>query len=375
MRSLTTGRGRYADSLRAAYWCRPRRGANIWGRRTDFARPAGISSMRRRDLLIGGLLATSWPTRSPAQPKGRVRQILLIGHAWSEPWITGTGSPWWAMFMSELRHHGYAEGANLLVSRHEGWLRDWPRVREDILRLSPDVMVTTSLQWARRLGAVSDTIPIVVSALSPVEQGLIASLARPAGNITGIAIDIGPDFHGKQLDFLLETAPKVSHVACLGADTAYPGMRQLWGEAKQRGVSVQEFLFSDNYEPVFTGMVQQGANAVLVLAEAKHISRISLIARLARQHQLPLVSPFRRLTEMGGLMSYGVDWTDIDRRLAVYAARILDGAKPSDLPVEQPSRFELVLNLQAAEHLGLSFPPSLMFLADDVIERDQPSPP
>ena len=327
--------------------------------------------MRRRDLIFGGLLATSSATRVTAQSTDRARQLLLIGHAWSEPWTSGSESPWWASFLDELRRRGYAEGTNLLVSRHEGWPKDWPLVMEDLVRLSPDVIVTSSLDWARRLRGVNRTIPIVVSALSPIEQGLVASLARPDANITGVAIDIGPALHGKQLDFLLEAAPNVSHVACLGAETAYPGMRQLWSEANKRGVSVQEFPFSYFYEHVFAAMVRDGAKAVLVLAEAKYVPRASLIAGLARQHRLPLISPFRRLTESGGLMSYGVDWTDTDRRLATYAARILDGAKPSDLPFEQPSKFELVLNLEAAEHLGLSFPPSLLARADEVVERDR----
>jgi putative tryptophan/tyrosine transport system substrate-binding protein len=329
--------------------------------------------MRRRDLIIGGLFTASLATRVTAQPRDRTRQILLIGQAWSEPWVSGSESVWWAILIDELRRHGYAEGANLLVSRHSDWPKDWPWVMEDIVRLSPDVIVTSSLDWARRLRAVNRTIPIVVSALSPVEQGLVSNLARPDGNFTGVAIDIGPELHGKQLDLLLEAAPSVSHIACLGADTAYPGMRQLWSEARRRGVSVQEFPFSYFYEPVFAAMVRDGAEAVLILAEAKHLPRVSLIARLARQHRLPLISPFRRMTEVGGLMSYGVNWNDIDRRLAGYAARILDGAAPSDLPFEQPSKFELVLNLQAAEHLGLSFTPSLLVRADEVVERDRSS--
>jgi putative tryptophan/tyrosine transport system substrate-binding protein len=327
--------------------------------------------MRRRDLMIGGLLATSLAARVTAQPKDRTRQLLLIGKAWSEPWISGSESPWWEVFIIELRSHGYVEGANLVVSRHGGWPRDWPRVVGEIRRLSPDVIVTSSLDWARRLRGVNSAIPIVVSALSPIEQGLVSNLARPDGNITGVAIDIGPDLHAKQLDFLLEVAPAVSHVACFGADTTYPGMRQLWSEAKRRGVGVQEFPFSDFYEPMFAAMVRDGANAVLVLAESKHLARLSLIARLAREHRLPLISPFRALTEAGGLLSYGVDGKDIDRRLAAYAARLLGGARASELPFEQPSKFELILNLQAAEYLGLSFPPSLLALADEVVERDR----
>ena len=211
-------------------------------------------------------------------------------------------------------------------------------------------------------------IPIVVSSLSPIEQEVIASL-RSSGNITGIAIDFGPDFYSKQLDLLLEAAPKVSHVAFLGAERAYFGMRQLWRDAQQRGVSIQEFLYLHNYEALFSSMVREGATAVLILADAKQVPHADRIARLARQYRLPLISPFRRLTEAGALMSYGIDWSGVDRGLAVYSARVLGGTKPSELPFEQPSRYELVLNLQTADDLGLTFPGSIMAFVDDMLER------
>jgi putative tryptophan/tyrosine transport system substrate-binding protein len=333
--------------------------------------------MRRRDLIVGGLLAPSFAARGSAQPKDRVRQLLLIGHAWSDRATADPASPQWSVFLNELQRHGYAVGVNLTASWREGvedWggpKDEWAEVMDDIRRLSPDVIVTTSHGWARALNAVISTIPIVVSALSPIEQEVISGLTRASGNITGMAIDFGPDFYSKQLDLLLEVAPKVSYVALLGSDRAYRGMRQLWRDAKQRGVGIQEFLYSNNYEARFSAMVREGATAVLILADANHIAHTDRIARLARQYRLPLMSPFRRLTEAGGLMSYGIDWSGVDRGLAVYTARVLGGAKPSELPFEQPSRYEFVLNLQTADDLGLTFPNSLMAFADDMLERDR----
>ena len=333
--------------------------------------------MRRRDLILGGVLAASFAPRASAQPKERVRQLLLIGNAWSDRVPPDPVSPRWSVFLDELRRHGYTAGVNLAASWREGvedWggpRDEWAEVMDDIRRLSPDVIVTTSHGWARLLNSVMGTIPIVVSALSPIEQGVISSLARPSGNVTGIAVDLGPGFYSKQLDLLLEAAPKISHVAFLSAERVYRGMRQLWREANQRGVSIQEFHYTDDYEAVFKSMVLNGANAVLILADANHARRIDLIARLAKQHRLPVMSPFRRLTEAGGLLSYGVDWTEIDRRLATYTARVLGGTKPSDLPFEQPSHLELVLNVQTAEYLGLTFSSSLMAFADDILERDR----
>ena len=168
---------------------------------------------------------------------------------------------------------------------------------EEIRRTPPDLIATNSVTWARRLTAVNGTIPILIAALSPVEHGLVASLARPDGNVTGIAIDVGPDLFGAQLDLLLDVALDASHVARLGADAAYPGLRQLWSEGNRRGVGVQEFSCPDRYEPVFLAMVREGAKAILVLPETKHVVYARTVAELARQHRLPLISPFRRLTE------------------------------------------------------------------------------
>ncbi|KFG70766.1 ABC transporter substrate binding protein [Microvirga sp. BSC39] len=170
--------------------------------------------MRRRDLIVGGLLATSFSTRISAQPKERVRQLLLIGHAWSDRVTADPASPRWSVFLNELRHNGYVVGVNLAVSWREGvedWgppRDEWAEVMDDIRRLSPDVIVTTSHSWALNLNAVISTIPIVVSALSPVEQEVVPSLAQRSGNITGIAIDSGPEIYNKQLDLLLEEAPR-----------------------------------------------------------------------------------------------------------------------------------------------------------------------
>ena len=314
--------------------------------------------MRRRDLIVGGLLATSFSTRISAQPKDRVRQLLLIGHAWSDRVTADPTSPRWSVFLNELRHHGYTAGVNLAVSWREGvedWgppRDEWAEVMDDIRRLSPDAIVTTSHSWARNLNAVIRTIPIVVSALSPVEQEVIPSLAQRSGNITGIAIDSGPDFYSKQIDLLLEAAPKVSHVAFLGSERAYRGMRQLWREAKQRGVGIQEFLYSDSYDDLFGTMVREGATAVLVLADAKQIGHIDRLARLSRQHRLLLMSPFRRLTEAGGLMSYGIDWSGVDRGLAVYTARVLGGTKPSELPFDSQAATNLCLISRRPMTLG-----------------------
>ena len=211
----------------------------------------------------------------------------------------------------------------------------------------------------------------------PLGEGLTPSLATPGGSITGIATDTGPALLGKQLEFLLEAVPRVRHLACLGGRWPYAGMRTLWTDAQRRGVTVQEFVVhaqfrhvsrESNYDDAFSALLRDGAEAVLVLDDPEHLSHAATIAELSLRHRLPVVSPFRTLSEAGGLMSYGPDWDELERRRAVYVARILDGARPKELPFEQPSRLQFVLNLKTAKALGLTIPFSLLARADEVIE-------
>jgi putative ABC transport system substrate-binding protein len=290
------------------------------------------------------------------------------------------GPPWHA-FIAELRQRGYAEGQNLLIDRHVGeehyWKGRLDKLAEIVAR-APEVIVVTSSFWARRARIITSTIPIVALTSNPADEGLVSSLARPSGNITGLSTDAGPALLGKRLDLLLQAAPDCSHIACLGAGASTnPDMRAFWRDARSRGVTAQEFLvhrqFSALYEEAryvaaFAAMVRDGANAVLVFGDAEHLPHASGIAALALKYRMPLISPFRQLTEAGGLMSYGADWIDLERRRAAYVARILDGARPEDLPFEQPAQFEFVVNLKTAQALGRPLPTSLVSLADDLIE-------
>jgi putative tryptophan/tyrosine transport system substrate-binding protein len=239
------------------------------------------------------------------------------------------------------------------------------------------VIVVDASHWARGINAVKGTIPIVALVSNPLGEDLTSSLAAPGSSITGIATDTGPALLGKQYDLLLEAAPHLRHVACCGAIWPYAGMRTLWSDARQRGVSVQEFVVHSQfrhasralrYADAFSALLRDGADAVLMLNDPEHLSNADAIADLGLRHRVPLVSPFRTLTEAGGLMSYGPDWDELERRRAVYVARILDGATPQELPFEQPSRFEFMINLKTAEALSITISPSLLARADEVIE-------
>jgi putative ABC transport system substrate-binding protein len=192
-----------------------------------------------------------------------------------------------------------------------------------------------------------------------------------------VTTDAGPTALSKQLELLLEAAPDCTHVACLGATYTNPGMRLLWQDAQSRSVSVQEFLVyrlfragsaPERYANAFSALLRDGAKAVLVLDNVEHLSEASTIAELALKHHLPLVSPYRPLTEVGGLMSYGPNWETLERRRAAYVARILDGARPEELPFEQPTEFEFVVNLASARKLDRNLPAALLAFADELVQ-------
>jgi ABC-type uncharacterized transport system substrate-binding protein len=333
--------------------------------------------MRRREflLIVGGAV---WPSGAGAQPaiKG-TRRIAIVSVRGPVGTISEESSSTWRAFFTELRRRGYAEGNNLVVDRAaiDTGYKNVPSPINELIQRAPEVIVVDASHWARGINAVKGTIPIVALVSNPLGEDLSSSLAAPGSSITGIATDTGPALLGKQFDLLLEAAPHSRHVACFGAIWPSAGMRRLWSDARQRGVSVQEFVVhaqfrqsSRAYADAFSALLRDGADAVLVLNDPEHLSDPDAIAELGLRHRVPLISPFRTLTEAGGLMSYGPNWDELERRRAVYVARILDGATPQELPFEQPSRFEFVVNLKTARALGIEIPPTLLARADEVIE-------
>lgn len=310
----------------------------------------------------------------------QTRRIAVVHLSRTET-VAASGSPSWRTFFAELSELGYVEGRNLAVARHQvepsGFLDSGPDVAADIVGSAPELIVAPSGGWARRIRIATTTIPIVVLTSDPVGEELIPSLAHPGGNITGVATDAGPAVLSKQLELLHEAAPDCTHVACLGATYTNAGMRSLWRDAQSHGVSIQEFLVHrqfragstrERYTNAFSAMLRDGAKAVLVLDNVEHLAEAATIADLALEHRLPLVSPYRPLTEAGGLMSYGPNWETLERRRAAYVARILDGATPEHLPFEQPTAFEFVVNLTSAHTLGRSLSPALLAFADQLVQ-------
>jgi putative ABC transport system substrate-binding protein len=267
------------------------------------------------------------------------------------------------------------EGQNIAIEYRwaDGKYERLPALAAELVRLKVEVIVTSAPPVPLAAKQATSTIPIVfTSAADPVAAGLVASLARPGGNITGLA-DIDPLVVGKHLELLKEVAPKVSRLAVLRNpdNQGHPTtLRQAEGAARALGVQlhVLEARTPAEIDAAFAAMRSQQAGGVLVLRDAFFFVQQTQIVALAAKNRLPAVYGWRQIVEAGGLMAYGASLPQMWRRAATYVDKILKGAKPADLPVEQPTKFELVINLKTAKALGLSLSPSLLQRADEVIQ-------
>jgi putative ABC transport system substrate-binding protein len=278
-------------------------------------------------------------------------------------------------FQQGLRALGYVEGQNLVIEYRyaEGQAEQLPELAAELVRLEVEVMVAGGAPTIRAAQHATRTIPIVMGGTADaVAQGFIASLARPGGNITGVS-GLGLELHGKRLELLKETVPQSVRIAVL-ANPASPyhasRMHDLTAAAQTLGVHLHivELRRAEELDSAFAAMVQARADALLVAEDALLLSRLrGRTVDLAATHRLPAMYGWRQSVEAGGLMSYGRNIPEYHRRAATYVDKILKGATPADLPVEQPTTFELVINLKTAQALGLTIPPTLLFQADEII--------
>ena len=278
-------------------------------------------------------------------------------------------------FRQGLRELGYAEGKNILIEQRyaEGKLNHMNELAAELVRLKVDVIVTVGPAATRPAKEATTAIPIVMGVDDdPVGNGFVASLARPGGNITGLAT-LAPEIGGKQLELLKEIVPRLSRVAVLGTSTQ-PGNAQSLREAELAAgalaVKLQylDVLRPEDIEAVFRTASNGRADAVLVLRAPIFFSHRKQIVDLAAKKQLPAMYYTTEYVEEGGLMTYGVSITDLFRRAATYVDKILKGAKPAELPIEQPTKFELVINLKTAKQIGLAIPTNVLARADKVIK-------
>ena len=320
-------------------------------------------------VIAGGLLAT--PLATEAQQAGRVYRIGILTNKASDP----AESRQWQAFRLGLQERGWIEGENILIEFRgaAGNSARAPELAADLVRRKVDLIVTRGSLFTGAAKAATSSIPIVfVAHADPVGSGHVASLARPGGNITGLAI-LQTELGSKGLELLRSVIPAVTRIAVLwhpGTPSAVPGLKALEGPARMLRLELQPVgaQSAAEFEGAFAAMARARAQAVLVLATPIFFGERQRLGELAIAHRLPTMFQVRDYAEAGGLMSYGADLADFYRRGAIHVDKILRGAKPADLPVEQPTKFELVVNLKTAKALGLTIPPSLLQRADQVIE-------
>jgi putative ABC transport system substrate-binding protein len=326
-----------------------------------------VKTQKLYNLLISVLLATV--SAAAAQQPAKIPRIgFLIASSPSA--IT----PRVEAFRQGLRELGYAEGKNIVIEFRfaEGKIDRLPDLAAELLRLKADILFSTGPQSTRAAKETSSTIPIVMGFDNdPVGNGFVASLARPGGNITGLST-LAPEISGKQLELLKEIVPRLSHVGVFGTSTQ-PGSAQAIKEielaAGALGLKVHFFDIPGpkDIETAFGRARTARVEAVLVLNSTVFNSQRAQIAELSVKHRLPTIYWATEFVEAGGLMTYSVSFTDLFRRAAIYVDKILKGAKPADLPVEQPTKFDLVINLKTAKQIGLTIPPNVLARADKVI--------
>jgi putative ABC transport system substrate-binding protein len=319
--------------------------------------------------LAGGLLTA--PLAAGAQPGRKVYQIGFLLHG-----SRGPREPLFQAFEQALREHGWVTGENLvIVYRYaEGKYDRLPALAAELVRLEPQVIVAVSTAAARATKDATSTIPIVMWGVSdPIGAGLIASFARPGGNVTGITITPTWEIMAKHLELLKEAVPRASRIGFLwnpANPTVAPGIRAVEKAALSRGVKLQLVgaQTPKEFEPAFRTMTEARADALLIYQESMFFTHLARLADLAVRHRLPTMCGLDGYAKAGGLMAYGVNFADAYRQAAGYVDKLLRGADPADLPVEQPTKFGLVINLTTAKALGLTIPPSLLQRADQVIE-------
>jgi len=319
-------------------------------------------------ILVAAVLL-AFAVRAKAQQTGKVSMIGMLSSG-----SVSTMKSRIDAFRQGLRELGYVEGKNIVIEYRyaEGKRERWPDLAAEVVRLKPDVIVVASNGFTAAAKQATSTIPIVVgSAGDLVGGGLVASLARPGGNVTG-STNITPDLSGKRLELLKEVVPKASRVAILWypSSSDEDDVKQTEIYARARGIRVQVVPVQsvDEFQQAFTVMKRENANALVIIQGSFTLFHRTALVELATKNQLPSMCVQAEWAEIGCLVSYGPDPIHQYYRAAIYVDKILKGAKPADLPVEQPMKFELVINLKTATQIGLTIPPNVLARAEKVIK-------
>ena len=326
--------------------------------------------MRRREFiaLVGGA-AAAWPlavrAQQPAMPVIGFLSSLAPGDA-------GFVLP---TFRDGLNETGLVEGSNIVIEYRwaDGKYERFPALVAELIAANVEVIVTAGTPAALAMKKATTTVPLVMVAVGdPVGTGLVPSLARPGANLTGLS-SVAPDLEGKRLQLLREVVPALSHVAMF-INSLNPfhvsSMRQARAAAQTMGIKLQlhDIRKSEDLDDAFAAIRKERPDAVLILADRVFLHNRERMIDFTKEQRLPNVNAYKELVEVGGLMSYGPSYEDMHKRAAIYVDKILKGAKPADLPIEQPSKFTFIVNLKAAKALGVTVPSQLLGLADELID-------
>jgi putative ABC transport system substrate-binding protein len=332
--------------------------------------------MKRREFLaLLSATAAAWPLAVRAEQAAKVARIgfMVTGSLRSPEQRVMTDS-----FLQGLRERGYVERQNIIIEYRaaDGQIERFTELAKELVELNLDLIVASNTPAARAAKQATTTIPIVVPVMGdPVGDGLAASLARPGGNITGMTF-LGPELATKRLELLKQALPTISRVAALwhpgayGESTMKHMLRAIEAGAGSLLVQLQlvEVQGAGEFDRAFGAMTRERADALIVLPSPMLFSERRHIVDLATRHRLPSIAMAREFVELGGLMAYGASLPDLFRRAGVYVDKIMQGTKPADLPVEQPTKFELAINLKTAKAFGIEMPDKLLVAADEVIE-------
>jgi putative tryptophan/tyrosine transport system substrate-binding protein len=327
--------------------------------------------MQRREFiaLLGGAAAV-WPHSARAQQTAKIPRIGLLS-----PFAPADTAPWHQAFLRGLSDLGWVDGKNIAIEyRYSDGKNDrLPKLIADLVRLKVDIIVTAVTNDTLAAKNAAGGIPIVMAAAGdPVATGIVASLARPGGNITGLS-QMNPELNGKRLELLKEIAPNISSLAVLlNPEDPISALGQNEIELPARKMKIEVHSFEVRNTPDLDKALQEATkarvDALAIMPNPVFVTNLKLIADFAIQNRLPSMFHLREYAKVGGLVSYGVDRTDLFRRAATFVDKILKGANPADLPIEQPTKFELTINLKTAKALGLTVPPKLLLTADEVID-------
>jgi putative ABC transport system substrate-binding protein len=329
--------------------------------------------VRRREFAMGFLLAAA--PSSPAQEPAKQHRIAIVISSGPIASINDNGVRAWQAFFAELRRVGDVEGQNLAIDRYSGEGRPerYGDLAREVVRRKPDVIVAVTDAIARAVRTATGTMPIVWIGGDPMQTGFVTSLARPGDNVTGVTVYAGVEIWGKRLQILKEAVPAASKAAYLTTRISQAAEGQQLREAGRRlQISVVELPLeeatSTAIQRAFAEIVQQHSDAIIVNSNGILLPHRQLIVELVEKNRLPAMYPWRDYVEAGGLMAYASDDRELWRRMADDVHEILNGVKPGDIPIYQPTKFELVINLKAAKALGLDISPALLATADEVIE-------